>query len=271
MSFIELETSREDGRPVYLYEFAIGTRVWRYTSADDTLTIGGLKYTAVSISDDGPRQSGEAVADSLKITASSRIGPAQLWMTGAPSAEISVLIKEKHEGSNDVVTIYSGSIENINYPIPGQCAITCETLSSSMRRQGLRLGYQRACPYATYDPLTCKVDKALWAVDVTVLAVNGFTAVISGISDKGDDYFDGGFLEWMHPIRGVEFLSIEEHADGQFLLSGNVGDLFPGVSGKAYPVCRHTPESCLEFDAYDNYGGFEDLPGKSPYDGDPVF
>lgn len=271
MAFLDIETSREDGRPIYLYEFSIGARTWRYTSADETLTAGGLSYQAVAISDDGPRQSGESAADVLKINAPSRVGPAQLWMTGAPSAEISVAIQVKHEGSPDVVTIYAGFIQSINYPIPGQCVITCETLSASMRRQGLRLGYQRACPYATYDPLTCKVDKAIWSVDVVVVSIEGFTAVISGIADKADDYFDGGFMEWNHPVRGIEYLSIEEHTAGRFLLTGNVIDLFPGAAGKAYPVCRHTPESCLEFDAYDNHGGFVDLPGKSPYDGDPVF
>lgn len=284
MPFDTFESSIEQGRPLALYEFTMGSTVWRYTSADQDIVIGGNTYTRSAIRDDGVRQSGEAISDALSIEAPAWIGPAELFMSGAPSTSVLVSIRWKHEGDSEVRVVYSGEISQVNYPLPGRARITCETLSSSMRREGLRLSWQRACTHSLYDPLTCKVNKASWGVAFTVLAISGRLLYMEFASTRDLGYYDGGFVEWQHPTRGTEFLAIDREQN----VAGFVGpipggatnilqmedfpnNVFVGATGVAYPGCNFTPERCQFFGNYDNYGGVPLMPGKSPFDGDPVF
>lgn len=271
MSYQTLEESLEYGRPVVLYEFTFGSTIWRYTSADEDVDADGYTWKAGAISDDGVRQSGETTSDALTIEGPSWIGPAQIFMSGAPATPILVSIKAKHDTNAEIRVIYSGEVSQINYPMPGMCRIVCETISATLSREGLRLSWQRSCPYSLYDPLTCKVSKAAYANPVRVMAVNGRTVTVQGIEAATDGEFDLGFLEWTHPVRGVEFLPIETHVNSTLTFSDQPGEIFVGATGNVYPGCNFTPERCQEFNNYDNYGGAPLMPGKSPFDGDPVF
>lgn len=277
MSFIELETSREDGRPVIFYAFTLNNVTWRYTSADEDLTVGGHSWKSAAITDDGIKQTGETVNDALTLEAPSWVGPAMLFMSAAPSKAVQLTIFAKHEGDSEMRAAYVGEITQINFPIPGRCRITVETLASTMEREGLRLAWQRSCPYSLYDVVTCKVDKATWGVPFVVLDVSGFTALIELATGQANGFFTSGFMEWLHPIRGSEFLPIDAHSGSAGAINATVtflgapGDLYPGATGTIYPGCNFTPANCQAFGNYDNYGGVPDLPGKSPFDGNPVF
>lgn len=277
MPFIDVEKSIEDGRPVKLYAFSIGPVTWRYTSADETISALGHEWEPAAITDDGIKQTGETQNDAMTINAPSWIGPCQLFMSAAPSKAVQVSIFQKHEGLAETVAVYVGEITQVNYPLPGSGRITCETLASTMRREGLRLGWQRTCPYSLYDPLTCKVDKSAWGVTFVVLSVNGFTVEVELGAGRANGFFNGGFMEWAHPVRGAEFLPIETHTGSAGAVAATLalftdpGDLYPGSTGTMYPGCDFTPDSCQDFGNYDNYGGVPDLPGQSPFDGSPVF
>lgn len=195
------ERSIEDGRPIHFYRFTLGSTVWRYTSADEDLTIDGLLWRAVAIEDGGVSQTGESSADTLSITASWTIGPAQVYMSTPPSEPITVERLALHEGMSIPVVNYVGEILQVNFPIPGQVTISAHTLSATMRRAGLRLGWQRTCPYALYDPVTCKVDPNAFGTQVKVESVNGYEIVLSGLQ-QGVNY-QGGYYSWAHPVQGV--------------------------------------------------------------------
>lgn len=271
MAYQDLEDSIEDGRPVVLYEFTFGSTIWRYTSADQDIDAGGHTWKAVAIADDGNRQTGEATTDNLTIRASQRIGPSQVFMRTPPSTPILVKIREKHEDAADIVTRYSGEVNQVNWPIPGSCSIACETLSATLSRQGLRMGWQRSCPYALYDPLTCKVLKADFDATFRVQSINGFTIVADSLA-AADGYYDGGFITWVHPIRGTEYIPIETHVGTTLVAFSNLGELYVGAQATINPGCDFTPPTCQDvYSNYDNYGGEPHMPGKSPFDGDPVF
>lgn len=283
MAFNDIEISVEEGRPIAFYAFTLNSVVWRYTSSDAVISAGGFTWEPAAISDDGQRQTGETQTDAMSIVAPSWIGPAQAFMSGAPSKNIQIAILRKHQQSADMVTEYIGEVTQINFPFPGTARITCETLASTLQREGLRQGWQRACPHTLYDPLTCRLSKAAWAVTFTVLSVNGYEVSLDIASSQSTGHFNGGFIEWTHPIRGVEFISVEVHtapltgpvAPGNpncfLVLFGSPGDLYVGATGTIYPGCDFTPARCQAFGNYDNYGGVPDMPGKSPFDGTPVF
>jgi len=84
--------------------------------------------------------------------------------------------------------------------------------------------------------------------------------------------FDGGFIEWQHPVRGTEFLVIETQNGNACEMFGDTGGLYYNLAVTAYPGCKRTTDDCgTKFNNLDNFGGVPDLPGKSPFDGDPVF
>lgn len=273
MAYEIIESSLEEGRPVSFYEFTFGTTTWRYTSAEEPITANGHVWQPAAITDDGVRQTGEINSDAMTITAPAWVGPAQLFMAGTPSRGVQVSIYQKHDGDpdNEIIAIYVGEVSQVNYPFPGSCRITCETLMASLEREGLRLAWQRACPYSLYDPVTCKLDRTPWGRAFTVLSFDGQVAVVEFSVAVPDGYLNAGFMEWTHPFRGVELLAVETQVGGAITLFGPSAELMPGASGIAYPGCNLSPAACQAFGNYDNYGGHPDIPGKSPFDGNPVF
>ncbi len=269
MSFDSIETSIEFGRPVVFYRFQMGSLIWRYTSADEVLYLPGddQPWLPVPISHDDVQQTGEPLNETLSIKAPSTTGPGQLYMTAVPPRGVMVTIIEKHDQSDETMVVYAGEIVQIGYPMPGVCSIKCETISASMRREGLRLAWQRSCPYAVYDPTTCKLDMAAQERSFTILAVDGVTVTVEFASIPADGKLNDGFLEWSHPIRGVEFLMIDTQVGETLTIAGDPSEMIIGATGKAYPTCALTPAACQAFGNYDNYGGAVDMPGKSPFDG----
>lgn len=271
MTYDAYETSIEDGRPTVLYRFTLGPTVWRYACADEDLTIAGFVWKAMPLSDDGVKQTGESASDTLNIEGSNRIGPAQIFRVSPPAQAIRAEKLYIHEGMTTPVVGYVGEVVSCDEPVPGSCRLACQSLAFTMRRQGVRLGWQKTCPYALYDPLTCKVNKADFDQAITIESVSGFDVSSSGFAAFADGYFAGGFIAWSDPVRGIQFVTIESHAGADVSMLSNGNMLYPGLVVTAYPGCARTPTACKSFGNYLNYGGFEYLPGKSPFDGDPVF
>ncbi len=278
-TYEQFETSGEDGRPIEFYVFKLGGLVeWYYTNADHDLVVAGKLFVATTILSANIQQTGEYVNDALTLDAPSWIAPAQLFMTSPPTQAISVRVSCKHVQADELVVCYVGEIRQVDFTRPGRARLTCESRMTSMSREGLRLAWQRGCPYVVYDEVTCKVDKSLWKIDFLVLRINDFEIDVLLSTAKPTDYFNRGFLEWSHPIRGIERISIDIHTEltagesnARFLLSMPPGELFEGARGSAYPGCNFTPANCTLFNNFANYGGVPDMPGKSPFDGDPVF
>lgn len=272
MSYNDIELSDDEGRPIFLYSFTLDDAAWRYTSSDEDVQYGGYRWVAVPISDSGVKQTGESNTDALEITAPSTIAPAQMFIGTPPSMPIIVRIFHYHEGDNQAVLTYMGELMQVNQPTPGTAVLTCDAINASMQRDGLRLAWQRNCPYALYDAHTCKADKSKHAVEATVFDVLGNLVVLTGLDGHPTGTFDGGFLEWEHQARGTEFRTIERQNGNTCEMFGLGDGLYYGLKVKAYPGCRRTTADCAtKFNNLDNYGGIPDLPGKSPFDGDPVF
>lgn len=272
MSFADLENSNDQGRPIFLYAFALGSATWRYTSGDKDVVLNGYKWTRAAISDDGVKITGDSTTDALSITAPSRIAPVQMFFTTPPSQSITVSIYHYHEGDTEAVMGYFGEMLEVTQPEPGKAQITVDTISASMQRDGLRLAWQRGCGYAVYDELTCKANKAAHVLNLTVYEITSNQVQMIGLDSTANGHLNGGYLEWEDPIRGTEFRAIEQQVGNVCTMFGLADGLYYGLAVKAYPGCMRTAAECkTKFNNYDNYPGVPDMPGKSPFDGDPVF
>lgn len=278
-----------------LYEFSLGTNVWRYTSNhEDVIDEFGEVWEACAISDDGVSTSGEVTSDSLTITAPIDIAPARLFAYSPPSRIMDIRrlyaeFQDKPESTGITGTEtgsgarlvpvmgrrvnYVGEISQCSFPEPGSVAFPAETISASMEREGLRLGWQRQCPHAVYDPSTCMANKAANSVTTTILSVSGAQVVVASVGPYGSGSFNAGLLEFVHPVKGAEVLTIESQAGTTLTMFDPPIDLWEGMSVTIARGCDQTPASCLSFDNFLNYGGIKDLPGKSPFDGvdSPMF
>lgn len=273
--------------PVALYEFSLGSKVWRYTSnAVDVVDADGNVWESAAISDQGVSQSGEIVTDTFTITCSVDLVPARLYMYATPRSVMDIRMlsaslpdKVATPGFSGVDSSlglqpilvsnrrveYVGEVKQCGFDgAPGSANFTCEALGSTMDTEGLRLVWMRSCPYVVYDPLTCRLNKAAHASTTTIIDITGNWITVSpGVS--GD--FAGGLLEAVHPVKGPETLTIEAGGGGSFLIFDGASDLSVGQSITVYPGCNQTPARCESFGNTLNYGGIKDLPGTSPFDG----
>ena len=135
-NFNDLEKSIDQGRPIEFYEFRlpINDAFWLHAATDEDQVIDGNVWKAAAISRENIQQTGEYVNDALKIECPSWIGPAQLFMTSAPSYPLTVVISTMHAGSTERLVSWQGEIKQVNFPIPGRATMTCESLSSTFRR-----------------------------------------------------------------------------------------------------------------------------------------
>jgi uncharacterized phage protein (TIGR02218 family) len=273
MTFDTRETSIEGGQPGRLYEFRQGLIVWRYTDGDRLVTYATQEFEPAAISDDGRRLTGETSADEFVITAPANLPVVELFRAAPPSTEIEVVVRERHHGEADARIYFTGSIVGVRRKDPQSAQIRCQSDLSSLDRVGLRLGYTRSCTHSLYDR-GCKVSAFLYEVPGIVIAISGTTLEAGAWSVPADGYFSGGYIEW--PIGGGEFerRGIERHVavNGRLTIVGGTSGIALGTTVKAYPGCPRTIAVCQSrFANSSNFGGFPHTPGKSPFDGDPIF
>lgn len=179
MSFETAEQSIANARHARLYAIErSATVVWRYTSADRAIAWGGHIWAPLAISDDGVRMTGEASADELKISLPSSVPAAQLFRSTPPSLEVFVTLYDYDAGEDDALVAWVGSISAAIFTKPGAAELVCASLSASMRREGLKLKYERACPHTPYDP-SCRVNKALYALPVRVTDLDAVNVTLA--------------------------------------------------------------------------------------------
>lgn len=275
MTFDAREISIAGGRPIRLYEFTRSTTSWTYCSADRDVAWQTKTWKSLPISDDGVRISGETSADLLKVTAPGTLEVAQLYRGAPPSDEIWLTMRDYHDGETDVpasaIVAWIGTISGVRWPQVDRCEIACQSLAASMDRPGLRLTWERTCPYAVYD-LNCRVNRDLYRLAGTVQSLDGVKINSGAFAARPNGYFSGGFVSWPVSGGGVEQRGIESHVGGDLVLLGGTAGLVLGMEVTAYAGCDQTAATCNDkFGNILNHGGVRHLPGRSPFDGNPVF
>lgn len=273
-TFDELENSNDRGQPVALYQFRIGSVYWRYTSADRDLSWGGHTWSATAISDKGTER-GNADQDKFEVTLPSHLPIVALFRATAPSETIWVTAFRIHwPDPASAPVFFVGTVTDVARPKEtARAVVRCKPITASFERGGLRLAYSRGCPHVLYDH-DCRVDKELFKFEDTVDQVDGTTFRLPAFAGTLD-HFKAGFAQWerepgLPERRGI--IAVTDGAPGALVeVIGTTDGIAVGTAMTIYQGCPHNPEGCQRFANDDNYGGFERLPGKSPFDGNPVF
>lgn len=271
MSFLSVVTSVFTARPIRLYEFQRGVMRWRYTSADRAISFQTHEYAPIAISDSGPKRTGDPGADMVKVRVPWTNPIARMFRGTPPSDEIDLIIRDLHQGDDGHRVAWSGTVDGAKFPSPERAELLCYTLAASMQRPGLRLGWERACPYAVFDA-DCTLSPDSFAVTALVQSMDGASITSATFASYPVDYFAGGILEWSIGSGEVERRSIETHVGGVLRLLGGTQGVSASMQVIAYPGCTGTTSMCSDrYSNLPNHGGIPHLPGKSPFEGDPIF
>lgn len=273
MSFGLFEKSSRQGKPVSLYEFTWGATIWRYTSADRSISHGGFTWEPVPISDDGYTIGPQSEPLTVKLPA--RLPLCQLFRSTPPSLSIWLRALRYHMSDPDqeAVVYWVGTVGNVKRLDAISAQIVGLPISGTMRRTGLRLCWERNCPHALYDQ-DCKADKNLFKTAAVISAINGAAITVSTLGAFTGPQYEGGFIEWAASAEGtLDRRGIESFvADTTFSLLGSTDRLAVGLAITLYLGCDLTAETCDgTFNNLPNHGGFRFLPGQTPFEGQQVF
>jgi uncharacterized phage protein (TIGR02218 family) len=271
MSFGGREQSNQDGAPIALYKFQWGPKTWAYTSADQVVrrieNNELVEYLPVAISDNGMTQGGSTQND-FTVEGPTNLPLVALFNSSAPSETIWLTVRRTHEGEDEAQVFWIGTVSNVQVMDLASSTIICQPITSSFRRTGLRLSWTRGCPHFLYD-FNCRVNKDDYRTQATVAGLTGNSASLVIDVERPPGWFDGGFAEWTANAEGtLERRMIEKVENNVALFFGLADYLVVGQVISLYPGCPRTTEACEgKFNNLDNYGGFKQMPGKSPFDG----
>ncbi len=257
--------SLNSSQPVRMYQFDRSASViWRYTSADRAISHAGHNWLPQPISDDGIRMTGEASADAMEITLPAALPVVLLFRVTPPSEELFVTVFDYDAVTGDADVAWVGSISAAKFEGSGAAKLVCHSLSASMARDGLRLGYERSCPHSVYDG-ACGVNKALYALPVVVTGLTGTSLSYNASAVPDQSIYSYGAAAWT--VDGaVEMRGIEVAADSWVQLVGGTYGLAVGDSITLYPGCDGLRSTCNNrFGNLLNHGGFPHMPGESIY------
>lgn len=273
MTFDARESSLAGGRPIRLYQFSRGVLRWNYNSSDRPIVHQNQTFQPLvgGITDDGIRQGGSDNVRSLRVLAPGNLEVAQFYRGIPPSDSIDLVIFDRHFGETEFRVSWVGEIQSVTWPAVDRCQVVCSPESVSMGQQGLRLAWERPCPHALYER-GCLVNRDLFRVETVVQTMNGALVSGSAFASKPDGWFNAGYVEWSVGPGVWERRAIEGHLGTLLAIFGGTSGMSLGMTLRAYAGCNQTMEIChSRFGNKDNYGGIRHLPGRSPFDGNPIF
>jgi hypothetical protein len=278
MSFAGFETSRKDGRPVFLYQFvgsnpsmgAIGPHA--FTTAEDPIVRSGVTYLPWPVKHGEVIMSGTLDKKTLEIVLARGTALDGLFSAYPPSQVINAFIFKGHLGDTPSPTTYiaewSGQVRGVNYDEGNELRLTVEPVSTSMQRPGLRRNYQLGCPHALYGE-ECQASKAARIQNRTVTIVSpahiNINAAVTTV--RGVGAYVGGTVQWTRTDGVVEIATIAAmHESGAYMrLKGTMRGLTAGMAVQIAPGCNRTMDHCLNIhNNIRNFGGQPSIPLQNP-------
>lgn len=281
MAYSTIEISNQGGKPIALYEFKYGNTYWRYCTDDEDRIIGldengqPARWIALAITDEGVTQGGSDQND-LQITTQANHPVAALFRNTQPSGKVWLVVRRWHIGDpdNERPLLWSGTVINAVVVDKATVQMACRSLGGSYDRNGLRLAWGRMCPHVLYGT-GCNNngsnDKEDHAYPRTIATLTGTNFTCTAHSEPDEGSFTGGFVEFTREDGSVQRYGIESQSGNDFRVLGSTDGLAVGSEVTLYPGCPRNTTACKAFNNLPNYGGFPHLPGKSPFDGSPVF
>lgn len=271
MTYDSREQSVQGGAPVELYMFARNAKIWRYTSAEQDIADSSETWVSAPITRTAVETNTEQARNALKLTVPRNLEVAELFRHAPPTDVIAVTVFRFHRGEEeDAAVIWIGRLLNVSFE--GASAIlTCEPVSTSLKRQGLRRLSQKQCPLVLYQQGDgqCNVDREAHKIDTVITDASGVTVTVAALLAKP---YAGGWIEYEDADGNFERRFIRSFSGLVLTLNFPFNGLESATAVTVYPGCDHTMETCDgEYDNLPNYGGHPFTPQKNPFSGTPIY
>lgn len=264
-NFDTLESSVQDSRPIELFEFILGTSTPAlFTSAEDDITIGSDKYTALAISRGGIAQGSDQNNRNVTVTLPTITPIAQQYISVPPGEKTTVNIfryqRDEIPSFNTRILLFKGRIQTCRFPNDGHSAeFAVRSIETSMNRNIPRFTYAGMCQHVLYDNNCGAVDTNFDFLGVAS-AISGDTITVPGAGASGLD-FVGGYLR---PTGQNDFrMILSQSTDVMTLLLPFQVDP-TGSNMQLFAGCDHVilGDCALVFDRVIDFGGAAFVPSK---------
>jgi uncharacterized phage protein (TIGR02218 family) len=273
MSYIATDRSVSNGTLIELYQFALGSFSYNYTSSDEDVTVLGVTYKTTQISRTTIKKNQEIASAAITITLPFDSDFAKEYLEAPPSQEATVKVSSYHEEDNsgEVLIDWIGRVATVKFKDETNADLRCETITTTLKRTLLRRNYQRQCPHLLYGA-QCGVNRTLFKVEGSGASIAGVTLQMVEIGQQGDGFWTGGFVEFQNPNLPLQRRFITTHV-GQFItMDLPISDRPAGTTIIVYAGCARNTETCKnKFNNLDNYGGMPYIPLKNPLNGTSIF
>ncbi len=263
-TYDQLESSTEGSRPIELYEFSLGSTFFRYTSAEDEITIGADVYTPLAIARGKIVQGSDQSNRNLTVTMPASNELAQEYVTVPPGQKVGLNIfryqRDESPAFDTQVLLFKGRVQSVTFPNDGHSAeFTIRSLETAMNGNLPRFSFSGQCQHILYDDACGAV-----ATDFDHLgsasSISGNTITVSGASGSGLD-FVGGYLR---PTGANDFRMIIAQSGDVLTMLLPFQEDPTGENMQVFAGCNHLIEGdcALVFDQVANFGGFPFVPNK---------
>jgi hypothetical protein len=176
MTYESSEISVASGRPVELYDIAMGTFHWYLTSAGYDIDYLGKTYESAPCRCSEIKQSGEAVKDAVELQLPRGHAIAVMCIAGAPDEQITLTKYRGH--SSFFIKNFIGYMNNFKFDKDSIPTCVFEPASSDMNFIGGRRRAMRLCPYKLYS-FRCGVNNEAHKITGTIDTISGLTITAS--------------------------------------------------------------------------------------------
>lgn len=262
MSYINSEKSRYGGKPVELYRFTRGSKVWTYTPADKSITFNGDVYTPQTMRRGNLTQNNETDNASADIYIDPLVDLVALFVSGATPIPTNVTIYRKHRDetvATEFSVIFDGQVGSVEFS-ETEVHFSCVPIQKSLSRKVPRWVYETTCNHMLYDQF-CGVLPGSYTFAGVISAIVGQAITVVAAGGQVDGYFNGGYV-----TDGETFAFIQTHVGTTLKLLATppamaVGDAITMTAG-----CDRRQATCVaKFNNLDNFMGWPYIPDKNPY------
>lgn len=285
MTFLDQETSVDEGFPTELYKFVRGSTVTPFTSNDQEIVFVGDTYVPTLIKRTQPAQTSERLAANITVTVARDNPIVSDYRIVVPSNSLFLTVFRYHRSiatpllptPTDVAVFWQGRIRAVKFT-RSEAEMTCEPLSGFLKRDGLRTQYQSLCNHMLYGP-DCTVDRTLFDVAFTAdsVSLDGLTITSTGLTatpppvggiGESSFYSGGGFVR-RDAIPEDRRLITDFNETGSrdtITILNTFEGLNAGEGLTAFAGCIRTRQSCnSKFTNIENFGGFPYIPNRNPF------
>ncbi len=279
MALNDYETSRDRGQPVELYQFTYGPGAndyHAYTDGSAQVLHNGITYDPLPISRTNIRTRGKLEANEIRVTVPATSQIANLFRIYPPGQIVTLRVRQGHVPNPDDPSSWA---LGENFPVAwmgrvleaqrdeNKAVLTCEAVSASMKRPGLRRHYQWPCPLVLYGT-RCRADKAAASATATVSGATGNRITLVepwGLSGIAPEKYIGGLAEWSGAAGTERRTILRVEGTATLVLSGPVLTLAANDPVTVILGCNHALDDCENLhNNVVNYGGQPFIPTVNP-------